>query len=161
MVRVTLESVQSANSLYLHFLLALYKSCCSFSITLKEGTNKISKQMKTGKLEDKGKIQHQRRIPIFTKQWKGKQASRIMMCIKVSIYKNWLPWNSSKVKFLFKLSVLRWLYSMCIPHSTRVSQLKENPNTETQTSRSLVHLILKYCPYIELPFSTKRKIVTW
>lgn len=36
MVRVTLESVQSANSLYLHFLLALYKSCCSFSITLKE-----------------------------------------------------------------------------------------------------------------------------
>lgn len=106
---------------------------------------KISKQMKTAKLEDKGKIQHQRRIPSFTKQWKGKQAFWIIMCIKVSIYKNWLPWNSSKVKFLFKLSVLRWLYSMCIPHRTRVSQLKENPNTETQTSRSLVHFILKYC----------------
>lgn len=127
----------------------------------KKGQTKFQSKWKQQSWKTKGKIQHQRRIPIFTKQWKGKQASWIIMCIKVSFYKNWLPWNSSKVKFLFKLSVLRWLYSMCIPHSTRVSQLKENPNTETQTSRSLVHFILEYCPYIELPFSTKRKIVTW
>lgn len=85
MVRVTLESVQSANSLYLHFLLALYKSCCSFSITLKEGTNKISKQMKTAKLEDKGKNSASKTDSNFYKTMK-RETSLLDYNVHQSIY---------------------------------------------------------------------------